>query len=126
MRAPITTVDLTRMREHNSGLLLNLVFKQKGLSRADLSRMTGLSRSAVSAIVDGLMTESLVREVGAGDSRGGRRPTLLEFNADAYTLIGVEIGATHLRVVATNLCARVRSVRELRQATVEDPDGTVA
>jgi predicted NBD/HSP70 family sugar kinase len=88
--------------------------------------MTGLSRSAVSAIVDGLIAESLVREVGAGDSRGGRRPTLLEFNADAYALIGVELGATHLRVVATNLCARVRGVRELRHATVEDPEGTIA
>jgi predicted NBD/HSP70 family sugar kinase len=120
------SVDLTRMREHNSGLLLNLLFKQKGLSRADLARMTGLSRSAVSAIIDGLIAERLVCEVGAGDSRGGRRPTLLEFNADAYALIGAEIGATHLRVVATNLCARVRAVREVRHSVVEDPDGTLA
>ena len=38
------TVDTARMREHNSGLLLNLLFKQQGLSRADLARVTGLSR----------------------------------------------------------------------------------
>jgi predicted NBD/HSP70 family sugar kinase len=125
MPATRFTVDTTRMREHNSGLLLNLVFKQKGLSRADLARITGLSRSAVSAIVDGLIAERLVHEVGAGDSRGGRRPTLLEFNADAYALVGVELGASHLRVIASNLCARVRAVREVRHAVVDDPDGTL-
>ena len=81
------TVDTARMREHNSGLLLNLLFRQQGLSRADLSRVSGLSRSTVSAIVDGLIDGNLVRETGAGDSRGGRRPTLLEFNDDANALL---------------------------------------
>jgi predicted NBD/HSP70 family sugar kinase len=114
------------MREHNLGLLLNLVFKQEGLSRADLARVTGLSRSTVSAIIDVLIEERLVRETGAGDSRGGRRPTLLEFNADAYALIGVELGATHVRVVATSLRAQVRAVREARHAVVDDPSGTIA
>jgi predicted NBD/HSP70 family sugar kinase len=119
------TVDPSGMREHNLGLLLNLVFKQEGLSRADLSRLTGLSRSTVSAIIDVLIAEQLVRETGSGDSRGGRRPTMLEFNADAYSLIGVELGASHLRVVATSLRAQVRAVRERRQAVVEDPRGTI-
>src|SRR5215204_4167108 len=100
------------MREHNSGLLLNLIFRQAHQSRADLARTTGLSRSTVSAIVDELIGVNLVREVGAGDSRGGRRPTMLEFNDDAFALIGVEIGASHLRVVATNLRCAVRAVRE--------------
>lgn len=121
-----TTVDLNRMREHNLALLLNLVFKQEGeLSRADLSRVTGLSRSTVSAIIDVLIEERLVRETGSGDSRGGRRPTLLEFNADAYSLVGVELGASHVRVVATSLRAHVRAVREMRHAVVDDPRGTI-
>ena len=119
------TVDTARMREHNSGLLLNLVFKQQGLSRADLARITGLSRSTVSAIIDDLIAERLIREVGAGDSRGGRRPTLLEFNEDAHALVGVEIGASHVRAVATSLRARVRAVREVRHPVVDDPAGTM-
>ncbi|HEY5947057.1 MAG TPA: ROK family transcriptional regulator [Kofleriaceae bacterium] len=120
------TVDPSGMREHNLALLLNLVFKQEDLSRADLARVTGLSRSTVSAIIDVLIDARLVRETGSGDSRGGRRPTLLEFNADAYSLIGVELGATHLRAVATNLRAQVRAVREIRHAVVDDPSGTIA
>jgi predicted NBD/HSP70 family sugar kinase len=121
----VHTVDTTRMREHNSGLLLNLLFRQQGLSRADLSRVTGLSRSTVSAIVDDLIASNLVREVGAGDSRGGRRPTLLEFNDDAHALIGVEMGASHVAVVVTNLRARVRVRREQRHGVVGEPAATM-
>jgi len=122
------TVDTARMREHNSGLLLNLLFKQQGLSRADLARMTGLSRSTVSAIIDDLISQRLVREVGigAGDARGGRRPTLLEFNDDANALIGIELGATHLTVVVTNLRARVVATRVRNHPVIDEPASTMA
>jgi predicted NBD/HSP70 family sugar kinase len=113
------------MREHNSGLLLNLLFRQQGQSRADLSRITGLSRSTVSAIVDDLIDGNLVREVGAGDSRGGRRPTLLEFNDDAHALVGVEMGASHVAVFVTNLRAKVRTHKERRHPVVTEPTSTM-
>jgi predicted NBD/HSP70 family sugar kinase len=113
------------MREHNSGLLLNLLFRQQGQSRADLSRITGLSRSTVSAIVDDLIDGNLVREVGAGDSRGGRRPTLLEFNDDANALVGVEMGASHVAVFVTNLRAKVRTHKERKHPVVTEPASTM-
>jgi predicted NBD/HSP70 family sugar kinase len=115
------------MREHNSALLLNLLFKQQGLSRADLSRLTGLSRSTVSAIIDALIHEDLVKEVGigVGDAKGGRRPTLLEFNDDAFALVGIELGATHVHVVVTNLRAKVRASRDRAHPVVEQPASTL-
>jgi predicted NBD/HSP70 family sugar kinase len=124
----VLTVDTARMREHNSALLLNLLFKQQGLSRADLSRMTGLSRSTVSAIIDALIEEHLVKEVGigVGDAKGGRRPTLLEFNDDAFAVVGIELGATHVHVVVTNLRAKVRASRDRQHAVIEQPSSTLA
>jgi predicted NBD/HSP70 family sugar kinase len=122
----VQTVDTARMREHNSGLLLNLIFRQAHQSRADLARTTGLSRSTVSAIVDELIGVNLVREVGAGDSRGGRRPTMLEFNDDAFALVGVELGASHVRVTVTNLRAQVRADHEAGHPVVAHPDTTMA
>ena len=120
------TVDTARMREHNSALLLNLLFRQQNLSRADLSRVTGLSRSTVSAIVDDLIAADLVHELGTGDSRGGRRPTLLQFHDDAYAMVGVEMGASHIRAVVTDLRARVRGNRQARHAVREDAAGAMA
>ena len=97
------------MRAHNSTLLLNLIWRQQVISRADLARRTGLSRSTVSAIVGDLLATRLVRESGAGDSNGGRRPTLLRFDDDAFFAIGIELGATHVDVAMTNLRGVVRA-----------------
>lgn len=80
---------------------------QEGISRADVARLTNLSRATVSAIVDELIEASLVREARVGVSRGGRRPTILELNPDVGRVIGVDIGATHLVVAIADLRGHV-------------------
>ena len=70
------TVDAAGMRAQNSSLLLKVIWRERHISRADIARVTGLSPSTVSAIVTGLQQAGLVRETGAGLSRGGRRPTM--------------------------------------------------
>ena len=65
-----TTVDAQGMRARNSALLLNLIWRAREISRADLARRTGLSPSTVSAIVGDLERSGLVQSNGAGLSRG--------------------------------------------------------
>jgi predicted NBD/HSP70 family sugar kinase len=120
------TVDTARMRELNSTLLLNLIWRERRISRADLARRTGLSRSTVSAIVSDLLATGLVRESGAGDSSGGRPPTILDFVDDAFVIAGVEMGATHVHVVITDLRGRVRAEHNRPQAVVDEPASTLA
>ena len=93
------TVDAAGMRAQNSSLLLKVIWRERHISRADIARVTGLSPSTVSAIVAGLQQAGLVRETGAGLSRGGRRPTMIGFCDDVFALVGVEIGASHVTVV---------------------------
>ena len=59
--------------------VLELIWVQKQMSRAEIARRTGLSRSTVSEIVSGLLKTGLIAEIGDGPSRGGRRPIVLEF-----------------------------------------------
>ncbi len=54
-------------------------------------------------IVDELIEYGLVFERGAGVSRGGRRPIVLEVNPEAGKVIGIDIGATHTRVLVTDM-----------------------
>jgi predicted NBD/HSP70 family sugar kinase len=122
----LETVDTARMREHNAGLLLNLIWQQEDISRAEIARRTGLSRSTVSAIVADLIVSGLVHESGAGDSRGGRRPTLLRFADRAYGIVGIEMGASHLHVVATDLRGRVLAERQRQHPVVAEPQSTLA
>jgi predicted NBD/HSP70 family sugar kinase len=120
------TVDAAGMRAQNSSLLLKVIWRERHISRADIARTTGLSPSTVSAIVAGLQQAGLVRETGAGLSRGGRRPTMIGFCDDVFTLVGVEIGSSHVTVVLTDLRADVRVSRFAPLAARTDPDGAIA
>ncbi|HVU52116.1 MAG TPA: ROK family transcriptional regulator [Polyangia bacterium] len=120
------TVDAAGMRAQNSSLLLKVIWRERHISRADIARVTGLSPSTVSAIVAGLQQAGLVRETGAGLSRGGRRPTMIGFCDDVFALVGVEIGASHVTVVVTDLRADVRASRYGLSPVRTDPDGALA
>jgi predicted NBD/HSP70 family sugar kinase len=120
------TVDAQGMRARNSALLLNLIWRERQVSRADLARRTGLSPSTVSAIVGDLERSGLVQSTGEGLSRGGRRPTLLGFCDDAFALIGVELGASHVLVTLPNLRGKVQAARQSAHAVQGDPEGALA
>lgn len=69
-------------REENSKLLFNLINAENMLTRAELVRITGLSPSTVSSLVDDLVRTELVEEVGLARmlSGAGRRPIMLNIN----------------------------------------------
>jgi predicted NBD/HSP70 family sugar kinase len=87
--------------------VLQLIWQERRISRAEIARKAGLSRSTVSEIIGELLPTGLVAEIGAGPSRGGRRPIVLEFQVDAYVVLGVEMGANHVCVALTDLRGRV-------------------
>ncbi|WP_426510868.1 ROK family protein [Dactylosporangium sp. McL0621] len=92
---PRRGADHNVMREVNRSLVLALVKEGGPVSRASIARSTTLAKPTVSAIVDELIAEGLVREIGPGSTAvsGGRPPILLEFNARSLLVVGVHIGA---------------------------------
>lgn len=118
--------DPAAMRSLNSSMVLRLLWEERELSRADIARRTGLSRSTVSAIVADLLDTGLVVEVGSGKSSGGRRPILLHFDDQACALIGVDMGATHVATTLTDLRANELAWRYARHPVRTDPTGTLA
>ena len=105
-------------------LVLELIWHQRQISRAEIARALGLSRSTVSEIVGSLLETGLVAEGGEGPSRGGRRPTLLVFNDDAHVIAGVDMGATHISVAVMSLRGEVLAWADASHPVREDPDGT--
>jgi len=74
--------------------VLELIRNNPEISRAIIARMTGLTKPTVSLLVDELINDQLVFETGTGESsNGGRRPTMLRFNAKAYSVIGINFSA---------------------------------
>lgn len=91
------------IRAINKQRVLRLVRAAGSISRADLAEQTGLTRPTVSAVVAELLEEGWVEEIGTGESSGGRPPILLRFNPQARWVIGVELGAGHVRAVLADL-----------------------
>lgn len=78
-------------RHINRRIVLNLIRKHQPVSRADLSRHSGLQRSTVSAIAEQLLTERWIREGAMGQLPRGRRPTFLCLNGERAGILGVNI-----------------------------------
>ena len=74
-------------RDMNRDIVLELIRAQQPVSRADLSRLSGLQRSTVSEIVEDLMRERWVREGAIARRPRGRRPTMLGLNDDLVILV---------------------------------------
>ena len=76
-----------------------LVYKQLWTdhtdSIAELSKATGISLPTVTANINELAADGLIRTVGQQESTGGRKANLYELVADARTAIGVEVFADH-------------------------------
>jgi predicted NBD/HSP70 family sugar kinase len=101
--------DLRLMRELNRLLILNGVRATGPITRVAVAHRTGLSRTTVSSIVEELLADNLLFEGQTVEAAptGGRRATLLHFNAEAGYVIGVDLGRSHLTLLMTNLAGQI-------------------
>jgi predicted NBD/HSP70 family sugar kinase len=81
-----------RTRAFNQQLVLRAIYDRHTVSRADVARLTGLTRTTVGELVSGLLDEQLIEEVGRGPSTGGKAPILLRVRADGRHLVGLDLG----------------------------------
>ena len=106
-------VDSRTMREMNRALVLEMIRRESTVSRSDVARRSALTKPTVSAIVDILIGEGLVREVGFGasESRKGRRSRLLALNDAAAAFVGVHFGVRQTSVAVADARGRIRATR---------------
>lgn len=110
----------------SAGEVLELIWRERRISRAEIARRTGLSRSTVSEIVEGLLQTLLVAEVGDGPSEGGRRPVVLQFQDDAYGILGIDVGAAHVAAAIIDLRGQMQAWEYRSHSVRSDPAGTSA
>src|SRR5215216_6245836 len=65
-------------RAFNASLVLRALYDHGPISRAEVARMSGLTRTTVGEITGELIADGLAREMGRGPSTGGKAPILLE------------------------------------------------
>lgn len=110
-------------KNHNRDLVLRTVFAYESISRAEVARITNLTRTTVSEIVNGLLEEGLVEEVGRGESIGGKMPILLSVVADSRFLIGLNLAQDKFIGAILNLRGEIK---EMVEVPVQDDNGDTA
>ena len=112
-----------KTKQHNRDLVLKTIFEHKSISRAEIARLTKLTRATVSDMVTSLMEEGLVEEVGYGESIGGKAPILLSLVGDSRYLIGLNLAQDKFIGSVVNLRGEIKETVEI---PVADSDGEQA
>jgi N-acetylglucosamine repressor len=99
-----TGADRSVMRDLNRSLVLDILREQSPISRASIAKVAQLTKPTISAIVDDLISEGLVTELGIGatTTAGGRPPILLEFNERSQFVVGVHIGVRLTTIIVAD------------------------
>ena len=107
--------SLESLRRLNRLRVIRALREEGQISRAEIARRTGLSRSTVSSLVADLQADGLVVERpepgSAYGAQGGRPPILLSFDASAGAALGVDFGHSHLRVAVSDLASTILAER---------------
>jgi predicted NBD/HSP70 family sugar kinase len=110
-------------RKINRDIVLELVRANQPVSRADLSRYSGLQRSTVSQIVEQLIAEKWICEGAVTAQPRGRRPTMLELNEDLVAIVA-DIHPKLATVAVVDLKGRLLSRSQVPLSS--DPAASVA
>jgi predicted NBD/HSP70 family sugar kinase len=90
-------------RQINRQILLNLVRAQQPVSRADLARLMGTRRGAISLIVNDLIADGVLFEGAKGETARGRKPKFLYIDSRKRCVIAVDVRPTRTFLMVTDL-----------------------
>ncbi|MEW2634571.1 ROK family protein [Streptomyces sp. NPDC048389] len=108
--------DRETVRRHNLSLVLRAVHDQVEATRAGVAARVGLTRAAVSSLVEQLLESGFLSESGKTFSgQAGRPGTVLKIARTGVAGIGVEINVDYVSVCVVDLAGtdRVRLVEHL-------------
>lgn len=105
--------------------IIELVARGEARSRSALAAQLGVAPSTMGARVQNLVDAGILREAGAGTSRGGRRPRMLQL-AEAGTILTADLGGGHARIGRHTLGGALGQVDTIDVDLTEGPQVTLA
>lgn len=109
----------------NKQNVINIIRSNGPIFKAEISRITGLSIPTIMKMTDDFIKKGLIREIGKGESSGGKPPQLLEFVHDSSYIIGVDIGTTNIITVMMDLSAGIICKHEIPTGVKDPPEDII-
>ena len=91
------------IQESNRVSVLRILSKEDVLTRADLSRMTGLKQATITNIINDLLSSGVVSETGTLKGNLGRRSIGIRLNAENFNVVGIKIARRSYSVGIFNI-----------------------
>lgn len=105
------------IRDINKQLVLELIQKNGPISRAAISKELGLTKATISAIVQVLLDNHLVLEIGSDDTKKGRKPILLQFNKTCGYVISIDLSTDYITIMNANLAGENCALKRVENHT---------
>ncbi|MBV9095037.1 MAG: ROK family protein [Streptosporangiaceae bacterium] len=102
------------IRALNEQLLLEHLRQRGPCSRAELARVSGLSKPTVSLALGNVERAGLVRIAGQRTGMPGRSARLYEIRPDAGLVLGLDVGHEYVRGAIADLAGEIRTRQSLR------------
>jgi predicted NBD/HSP70 family sugar kinase len=96
--------DAVHLRRLNLDRVFSVAMSHtRAFTRAELMAATGLSAPTIGTLATELIQKGFITDLGSGPSRGGRRPTMMQFNARRGLVCGMDIGPTRTRLALADI-----------------------
>ncbi len=102
-------LDQQSIKRQNRRLILEALRRSGPLSRAELARKVGLTKSTVSSLIQELLDEGLLDEGKLHRLGLGRPGTRLEFRTENALALGAELGVDNTQVTVLDLSSQTHS-----------------
>lgn len=100
-------IDVHDVRDINQTILLHLIRERQPISRAEISKTTGLRPGTVSSIVNRLIRKGVIYEGAEGPSSGGRKPRYLYINGENAYVLAIDIGVRETVYAVSDFNGRI-------------------
>lgn len=102
----LKNINNEMMKKFNARNVLKLIFEEEPISRTEIAKITGLTSSSITNIVNRFKKDEYVKESSLGNSSGGRKPINLVMNPTVKFIIGIELNAGNMIGLVTNFRAQ--------------------
>ena len=99
----MVTGDAAYIKKINRSLILSKIIKEGMISRADLSKVTDLTRATISAQVADLLEEGLIVETQLEHYSVGRKPLMVSLNRHAGYALGIDLDNDQISFTLSDL-----------------------
>ncbi|WP_138420093.1 ROK family transcriptional regulator [Aquibacillus sediminis] len=97
------TGDGAYIKKINRSYILGQIVEHGMISRAELSKITGLNKATISVQVSDLLDEELIYETRQEHNTVGRRPIMLSLNNQAGYVLGIDLEYKHITYNVSDL-----------------------